>query len=175
MGMKEFQFANQAEMQAYVSVHHPSEPFIWKTNKDYLSSCAAGLRSYDRMNFRKSIIQHNHALTFNPIGIRSRFELAECYIRLSEYTKAKKALLAAAPYLTKKCDIYKFYQRLGHIFFECGQYRAAAACFLYSTHFGNSPAAARQLLYLVLESEDPSVIKIDAKQELSKNKIPILG
>lgn len=173
--MKEYQFANQAEMKAYIAANHPQEPFVWRTNKDYYAAYSAGLRSYDRMNFRKSIVQHNHALTFNPVGIASRFELAECYIRLFEYTKAKAALLAAAPYLTKKRDIYNFYQRLGCIFFECGQYRAAAACFLYSTHFGNSPAAARQLLYLVLESEDPSVIKIDAKQELSKNKIPILG
>lgn len=172
--MGEFQFANESELRAYIAVHHPIEPVVWKTNKDYVTACAAGLRSYDRMNFRKSIIQHNHALKFNPVGIKSRFELAECHIRLCEYTKAKTALLSAAPYLTQKSDIYKFYQRFGHICFECGQYKTAAACFLYSTHFGSKKAAARQLLFLILESEDPTVIKIDTKQMLLKNKIPII-
>ena len=172
--MKEYQFANQAEMKAYIAANHPQEPFVWRTNKDYYAAYSAGLRSYDRMNFRKSIVQHNHALTFNPVGIASRFELAECYIRLFEYTKAKAALLAAAPYLTKKRDIYNFYQRLGCIAYESGQYRVAAVCLLYSTHFGSTQSTARQLLCLIMESEDPSALKIDVRKTLKDNNIPIL-
>lgn len=169
-----FYFENILELAIYGRLFGAGKTVIWLKGDLYLSQYQKGYQLVEERKYHEAITVLNASLKVNPIGISSRFELCECYIRLNDFEKARKLLMDMSAYLLDAKHIAKFYRRIGYIEIERGNNLAAAACYVYSGNFEKHPSIEKELQYIEKKTGVSVKSDMDATKILEKYEIPIL-
>ncbi len=171
-----FCFASKSEFLLYIREYKKAggqKNVIWENKSTYMDLFMQGFRLYDNGQYEKAIAIFRRALKVNPIGLNTRFEICECYLKLGNLLGARTALLELQPYLVEKPYIARFYRRLGYIAIEQKEYRLAAACFLFSLDFEKSKLAAEELLYIHSAAGELEPVE-DLESFIQASGIPVL-
>lgn len=169
-----FYFENTVELAIYVKHLAKNRLVTWLGADLYISQYKRAYQLVEEEKYAEAIAVLNACLKINPIGISARFEMCECYIRLSNLNTAKKILLDMSAYLIEPKHIARFYRRIGFIEIENENYLAAAACFVYSRNFENHPGAVLELQYIGEKFGISLNNYMDSRIILKKYGIPIL-
>ena len=132
-----------------------------------------GFELFEQKQYKKAIKTLEKALDFNPIGLRARFEIAESYIALKDYDKAREVLFAMKEILTTDDLISRFYRRLGFMFVEEEKYEVAYACFVQSEKYENSVQADKEIEYILTKASINK--RKDVEKLLKDNDVPVLA
>lgn len=130
-------------------------------------------RLLEQRQFSKAIETLKECLKLNPIGLSARFEMCEAYLQTHNLSAAKNTLMEMKDFLSDNQSIAKFYRRLGFVETESGNYKTAAACYLYSKKFENHASIAQELMYIASKS-GTNVISLNPQQILINAKYPTL-
>lgn len=170
-----FEFDGELEFITYCNVFKNAignKQVIWSKGNDYIEMFLKGFNLFEDKQYKKAIKVLEKSLEFNPIGLSARFEIAESYIALRDYSKAKETLLAMKDILTTNSLIARFYRRLGYIFSENEQYDIAYSCFVQSKKYENTPQAEQEIAFIC------SKTSIDRRKSIEKilrdNDIPLI-
>ena len=121
-----------------------------------------------------------NTLKINPIAIDARFEIANCFVKLGDYTKARLSLAVLKDFLFTNQYIAKFYRTLGYIYSE-DEYddsRLAYCCYKHSSTYDREGIyktdVDRELIYLTAKEGD-GTFRSDAKYWASYDPVEVLG
>lgn len=168
-----FYFESADEMKVYGKFHKGA--VVWKRGDAYINEFRKSYELFENAEFKKAIEVLKECLALNPIGISARFEIAECYIQLRDYTSAITALMLMRNYLTQSIDKALFYRRLGYIYSELENYILAAACYVYSEKFCRHPSVAPELEFIESMSDiNLNAVKQNPLLVLRNFNIPVL-
>lgn len=169
-----YYFENGLELAIYGKLFGGDNVVNWLKGDAYLSQYKRGYQLVEEGKYLEAIAILNTSLKVNPIGISSRFEMCECYIRLNDLDKTRKILMDMSAYLLDAKHIAKFYRRMGYIEIENGNNLAALACYLYSKNFESHPSVEQELQYISEKTGISVNDNVDAPAILKKYDIPIL-
>lgn len=169
-----FYFENPIEFAIYCKLYASGRNITWISADAYLKEYQKAYQLFEQRQFSKAIEILEECLKLNPIGISARFEICEANLQMHNLSAAKNALLEMKDYLVDNQSIAKFYRRLGFVETESGNYKTAAACYLYSKEFENHPSIAQELMYIASKGGD-SVLISNPAQILMKANYPILS
>ena len=171
-----FCFADPTEMALYVKhckAVGKNNGVIWKASSEYLDRFKRGYDYFENGQFDKALGAYQDALRVNPVGVKARFEICECYLHLGLLTEAKQTLLDMQEYLVSATDIAHFYRRMGYIAIEQEEYKLAVACLLFSRDYERSTYVTRELIYIMRSTKNLERVS-DPKQVLLEAGLPIL-
>ena len=174
--MERFSFEDPTEMVLYVKhckAVGKNNGVAWTSSREYMDRFKKGYDLFEDGQFEKALEAYRDALTVNPVGVRARFEICECYLNLGMLPEAKQTLMDLQEYLVKPTDIACFYRRVSYIATEQEDYRLAVACLLYSREFERSPYVTRELMYIMSVAKDLERVS-DPEQVLEDAGIPVL-
>ncbi len=180
----EYSFANKEEYNIFCRRYQSSGKVIWNTSAEYVVNYNEAFEEYEKGNYENALRMYFNTLRINPIAIDARFEIANCYIKLGDFTKAKITLAILKDFLFTDQNIAKFYRTLGYILSEEeNDYLAAYCCYKHSSTYDRAglykSEVDHELIYLSsVEDYYRSRAKYwashDPVQELGWCNIPIL-
>lgn len=144
-----YYFADQEEFLIYVQVEKPQASIKWLSGDNYISAFQAGYRSVEAGNINAAITYLNEAVSWNPVAIQARFELANCYFRQGKLEMALQVLHFMEKYLCRSKDISRYYRSFGYFFIETHDYERAAASYMLSLDYDRTSIAISELSAII--------------------------
>ena len=115
------------------------------------------------------------ALRWNPAATRFYFEIADNYKKLNEFAEAEKWDDKAYPFIANPSALARWYRDKGFVAIEDGQYELAAALFVISCIFEESPQAMSELMFMKkhLNADYTGMDVKEAAKVLERADVPI--
>ncbi len=150
-GAEAYYFADQYELIMYAK--HCKDAGIensvkWLSGSKYNDLFMKGYNLFELGRYAKALRAYQDALRVNPVGIKARFEICECYLHMGNLSEAKKTLLDMQEYVIEDCNVARFYRRMGYIATEQKEYPLAIACYMLSLQFEQNQYVGQELLYI---------------------------
>ena len=143
-----YYFENPLELAIYGKLFAKDKTVNWLSGDKYWVEFKKGYQLFDQGLYGMAVSVFRRCLELNPIGLSARFEICESYIKMGKLLDARKTLLDMKDFLVEEKSIARFYRRMGYIETERGNYKLAAACYIYSRAFENHPSIAQELKYI---------------------------
>ena len=168
-----FYFENITEFLMYVGIHKKKNNIVWESGDKYVEAFKKGYHFFECEQFARAIDCYKECLKLNPIGVKARFELVECYIVSGQLSLARQSLYEMKDFLYNDSYKARFYRRLGYIATEERSYKEACACYRYSLAFENHPSVSNEITYIESQART-SYSQIDEAEILGACNIPLL-
>lgn len=176
----EYSFANKEEYTIFCRRFQSSGKVVWNTSAAYIVEYNAAFQEYEDERYENALRLYFKALKINPIAIDARFEIANCYVKLGEFTNALLSLAVLKDFLFTEQYIAKFYRTLGYIYSEneSKDYHLSYCCYKHSNKYDRvglyKAEVDREMIYLT-SKEGEGRFRSDAKYWASYEPEEVLG
>lgn len=169
-------FADIREYTMYLMAFDPKKD-IRPTMENYARAYGQyGVILYELGRHEEAVAALEKAMKWNPASAAIPFEIGENLKALGDMDGFISYSDRAYPIIFKACDIAKYHRNKGFYGIEFGDFEGAAAHFLASTLFEDSPLAMSELMYMKQQcGEDFTGMEVgEALRVLYGRDVPVM-